>query len=387
MPLNQALQKRREKFVEKLLENDLSSFFVITHPKYAKSKNFRFTPAPVPLSMTHKWEYKKAKKMLLELGEILTPEEAERRNVNFINPGLKDVVPGAILPTLRGGIQLLKPDEREYTHRHTVNAFRFVLEAPSQGAYTVVEGHKVPMHPGDLILTPSWVWHDHGNEGNKNAIWFDGLDATIAFWIGAGFYQDFEEAGIGKAQAATSEAEDVLARYAMGLKPLSESPPPHLPATNNPLLYYPYDEVRNSLFRMAAKSDGSPHEGIVIEYVNPTTGGPAFPTMMLRMHLVKPGKELEPVCRTENAVFITFEGNGTFNVGDKRFDTEPFDVLSVPTWQTYRISNNGTKPLILFSYSDQPIFRTLGFYREMEKMAIPSKAVVRRSKQRSKVSY
>ena len=55
-------------------------------------------------------------------------EEAERRNINFVNPTLKDFMPGAALPTLRGGIQLLLPDEQAYSHRHSANAFRLVLD-------------------------------------------------------------------------------------------------------------------------------------------------------------------------------------------------------------------------------------------------------------------
>ncbi|HMS07841.1 MAG TPA: hypothetical protein PKD73_19060 [Burkholderiaceae bacterium] len=27
----------------------------------------------------------------------------------------------------------------------------------------------------DLILTPNWRWHDHGNPSNNPIIWLDGL--------------------------------------------------------------------------------------------------------------------------------------------------------------------------------------------------------------------
>lgn len=35
------------------------------------------------------------------------------------------------------------------------------------------------MKPGDLIITPSWNWHDHGNEGTNNVIWLDGLNIPL----------------------------------------------------------------------------------------------------------------------------------------------------------------------------------------------------------------
>lgn len=35
------------------------------------------------------------------------------------------------------------------------------------------------MKPGDLIITPMWNWHDHGNEGQNNVIWLDGLNIPL----------------------------------------------------------------------------------------------------------------------------------------------------------------------------------------------------------------
>lgn len=32
------------------------------------------------------------------------------------------------------------------------------------------------MDRGDVILTPSWSWHDHGKDGSGPMIWLDGLD-------------------------------------------------------------------------------------------------------------------------------------------------------------------------------------------------------------------
>ena len=32
------------------------------------------------------------------------------------------------------------------------------------------------MTRGDVILTPTWNWHDHGKDGSGPMIWLDGLD-------------------------------------------------------------------------------------------------------------------------------------------------------------------------------------------------------------------
>ena len=61
------------------------------------------------------------------------------------------------------------PGEIARAHRHSGAALRFIIEG--RGGYTVVNGERVPMFPGDLVLTPNWSWHDHAND--TNALGFD----------------------------------------------------------------------------------------------------------------------------------------------------------------------------------------------------------------------
>lgn len=76
--------------------------------------------------------------------------------------------------TLYAGLQLVMPHETAPAHRHTAFAMRFVIEGT--GGFTAVHGRRVPMQRGDVILTPTWNWHDHGNGGSQPMIWLDGLD-------------------------------------------------------------------------------------------------------------------------------------------------------------------------------------------------------------------
>ena len=56
-------------------------------------------------------------------------------------------------------------------------ALRLVIE--SRGGYTAVNGEKLAMLPGDLVLTPNWTWHDHANDSDEPMIWLDGLDSAL----------------------------------------------------------------------------------------------------------------------------------------------------------------------------------------------------------------
>lgn len=358
----------REAFIEDLLENDFTTFFAATHPKYSKSNPaFRFTPEPVSAARPHAWSYAAARERLFALSEILTPEEAERRNINFLNPALKDFLPAATLPTLRGGIQLLLPGEQAFAHRHTANAFRLVLEAPEGGAYTNVEGHRLPMTPGDLVLTPNWTWHDHHNEGEGHVIWYDGLDVLLPCFLGGIFYQEMVDVTGEEFQPIAREARAVTDRVGSGLLQSGGIYPAHVPSSNNQLIYYPWRETRARLDALASAGAATPREGVRLEYVNPATGGAAFPTMACAMRLLPAGTRITPGQRTENVVFITMEGRATFHLANgQRFDTGPRDVTAIPSWTEYSIENSAGQASVLFSQSDRPVFEAFGFYRERD---------------------
>jgi len=49
---------------------------------------------------------------------------------------------------------MVLPGEAARSHRHTPNALRLVVDA-APGNYTVVNGKKLPMRPGDVLLTPN----------------------------------------------------------------------------------------------------------------------------------------------------------------------------------------------------------------------------------------
>jgi gentisate 1,2-dioxygenase len=344
--LTDKVDNRRDAFIEELLSSNFTTYFAATHPKYSTAnKAFRFSPTPLSAAVPYSWKYQDARAKLFALGNLLTVDEAERRNINFVNPALKTFMPAASLTTLRGGIQLLLPGEKAYTHRHSANAFRFILEAPERGAFTIVDGASIPMRPGDLVLTPNWTWHDHHNESDSHAIWYDGLDVLMAYFVGGVFSQEYKDQ-TGEAYQGVNRAAD--------------------PTSGSRVLYFPYDKAKQTLKSLLDAGKGNVYDGVLQEYVNPGDGAPTFPSMNTSLRMVPGKSRLEAKHRTENVMFITMEGSVTFQLPDAKFETQPFDVTAIPSWVPYTMTNEGKEPAVLFSNSDRPLFEKLGFYREAD---------------------
>ena len=133
------------------------------------------TPEPNTRTKSHIWYWKDTKNHVLDAGSIISAEQAERRVLILENPNMRGE--SKITDTLYAGLQLILPGEIAPSHRHTQSALRFVMHG--NGAYTAVDGEKTIMRPGDFIITPSWTWHDHGNESEEPMIWLDGLDIPM----------------------------------------------------------------------------------------------------------------------------------------------------------------------------------------------------------------
>ena len=121
------------------------------------------TPEPKTQMQPAIWKFPDVEKLMLEAGDVITAEEAERRVLVLENPG----EPGKsrITNSLFAGIQLIMPGEIADAHQHVASAIRFVLKG--KGAYTPVEGEKSNMEHGDFIITANWAPHDHGNPGKE----------------------------------------------------------------------------------------------------------------------------------------------------------------------------------------------------------------------------
>ena len=138
-------------------------------------------PLPKKHFLPAHWSYANARAVLDAAGAVVSTEFAERRNVILAN-----TVPGNSYSTVRtlvSACQMVKQGETARSHRHTANALQLVLDA-EPGMFTIVEGKRIPMMPGDVLLTPNWHWHGHSNESPANAYWLDFLDVPLVHFLG-----------------------------------------------------------------------------------------------------------------------------------------------------------------------------------------------------------
>jgi gentisate 1,2-dioxygenase len=83
------------------------------------------------------------------------------------------------------------PNETAPAYRHTAFAMRFIIEG--NGGFTTVHGRRIKMNQGDVILTPTWNWHDHGKGGSGPMIWLDGLDLPNFVYYPVHFVEHHQE--------------------------------------------------------------------------------------------------------------------------------------------------------------------------------------------------
>ncbi|WIM69267.1 cupin domain-containing protein [Corynebacterium suedekumii] len=313
---------------------------------------------PDPQAIAHRWDWSELIKLARRSGELVpVGRGGERRAIGLANPGLGG--PTYIAPTLWAAIQYLAPGENAPEHRHSQNAFRFVIEG--EGVWTVVNGDAVPMRRGDFLLTPGWNFHGHHNIATEPMAWLDGLDIPFAYQMDTGFFEYGSEKLTDESTPDYSRSERLWAHP--GLRPLA-FPGKTSSSTIGRYAWEHTDAALND--QLALEDAGFP--GVVgpghaaIRYTNPTTGGDVMSTIRAEFHRLRPGAATTPIKEVGNRVFQVFEGSATIKVGEETFEMNHGDVVNVPSWKLWSIEA-GTDGVDLFGFSDHPIFEKLDLAR------------------------
>ena len=210
------------------------------------------------------------------------------------------------------------------------------------------------MERGDVVLTPNWCWHEHGNDGHTPMLWFDGLDIPMVHSMRLVFAESDDSPKEPSRLAQVSSATGTIV-------PAWPAAPPMKP------LVYKLSTVE-ALFDQMRDEPGSPYDDLIVEYRDPTDDQPALPTLSAYMQLLRPGVETQPHRHSSSAVYHVVRGSGRTVVGDTTVEWEPGDTFALPTWAVHRHSNPTSEDAMLFSFSDAPSLAALGLLRSSDEV-------------------
>jgi gentisate 1,2-dioxygenase len=291
-------------------------------PYYSELGRLRFSPgwarpepsmwpAPRPKFKPAVWRYAAARAALDQAGEFVPVEQAERRNLIMVNP-----IEGNLYATTRNLVaayHCVKGGETARTHRHTPAALRLVLEA-EPGTYTVVNGTRVDMAPGDVVLTPSWSWHGHVNETEQTSFWIDFLDIPFVQLSEAMFFEQYPAGGLEPIRAS-------------GVTP----------------------------FRIAsAPALGAGRDAKLVEIASGI-----MPTIALHLMRQPAGGRVDAAKSTANNIYAVISGRARFSAEGGLTETlGRGDVIAVPCWHEHAVE--AVEDTSILRVSDEPLLAKLG---------------------------
>jgi gentisate 1,2-dioxygenase len=293
------------------------------------------------------WRWDTVLALAAEAGEAVpVGRGGERRALALANPGLGGL-PFAT-PTLWGAMQYLNARESAPAHRHTAAAIRFVIQG--QGVWTTVNGEQCPMSRGDLVLTPSWTWHEHHSGADEPMIWFDGLDLPLVNFLGAGFFEPAGADYLHSAEEAPARAHSAALYAHPGLLPAI------LPGTDrhSPLLVYRWQHTEHGLEELATATGSAEVE---LRFVDPVHRGDALPTMRCAMRRLGPGVRTPTTRTVGSSIVLVFSGHGRTVIDGLSFDWGPGDTLAVPSWCA--VDHEAAEAAQFFVLSDAPVIEAL----------------------------
>lgn len=303
---------------------------------------------PNPQTAPGYWNYQKLRPLLLRAGELTPVEKAERRVLVLSDPG-RGVGAMQATASIYLGLQLLLPGETAPAHVHTPSAVRVVVEG--EGGYTVVDGEKLPMEEGDLVLTPGGEWHDHGHEGQEPVIWLDALDLPLFHYLEGSYAKE----GPLQAQRNRPDASQVEYRGA-GLAPTRRH---GAEPRRYPMMRYPWARTEAALRENLAYGGDAIAE---LDYVNPETGADVLPTMGFTAMMLPKGAKASPPRRSASCAFHVIRGRGRTLINGTAVEWGPKDTFSAPVFA--EIDHEATDEAFIVRIHDRPLQEKLGYYEE-----------------------
>lgn len=126
------------------------------------------------------------------------------------------------------------------------------------------------MNEGDFLTTPIGSWHGHSHPGDGDMMWMNCLDIPFIYGSGGSFFEPYPE----PIQQPTQPDDYSAHKYAGGMvRPIADRQPKRVA-----LGLYKWGPSHSSLESLS-QFDLDPFDGHAIEYINPSSGQPANPTI------------------------------------------------------------------------------------------------------------
>lgn len=316
-------------------------------PLWPMMRNVLPHGAPQPVTQSGYWNFADLRPLLLRAGELTPVEKAERRVLVLSDPG-RGVGSMQATSSIYLGMQLLLPGEAAPAHRHTPSAVRIVVEG--EGGYTVVDGERLPMEEGDLVLTPGGEWHDHGHDGDEPVIWLDALDLPLFVYLEGSYAIE------GELQAQRNRPDASAVEYkAAGLVPARR---PDRTCRKYPMMRYPWREVEPALRQMAEYGEGIAE----LDYINPETGDDILPALGFTAIMLRQGETYAPPLRSSSFAFHVVSGTGRTEANGETINWGSKDTFTAPVFAS--ITHTAETETFLICIHDRPLQEKLGYYEE-----------------------
>jgi gentisate 1,2-dioxygenase len=315
-------------------------------PLWPMMRNVLPHDRPAPVTRPGLWHYPDIRPLLIRAGELTPVEKAERRVLVLSDPG-RGVGAMQATSSIYLGMQLLLPGESAPAHKHTPSAVRIVVEG--EGGYTVVDGERLPMCEGDLVMTPGGDWHDHGHDGDEPVVWLDALDLPLFVYLEGSY------AIGGDLQAQRNRPDASAMEYAAaGMVPTRVR---QQAARRYPMMRYPWVAAERALRAMA--DHGEQPE---LDYINPETGDDVLPTLGFTAMMLRAGEQISPPLRSCSCAFHVVSGRGQTIIDGDSFDWGPKDTFTAPVFAG--LTHTAQEDSFLIRIHDRPLQQRLGYYEE-----------------------
>ena len=319
----------------------------------------------------HLWKWREISPYLDKIAQIAATSDvppvefAERQQFLLTNPGLNGRL--QVASTIRCAVSIYNPGDLARAHLHTPNASRTILS--EHGGYTNVEGERLRAVRGDLILTPSGTWHDHGNDDKKPVVWIDTLDWPIlefldCIWLDEEVPSNIVDprANVPIQKSYVADGFSQLAYAKGGLVPSFVAHNRGIGKGTSPNIHYRGKDIRAVLDGLKGEK-GCAYEGLPIDIVNPVNGASLFSTLGFGAQMLRAGEETLAKRETANIVYVVLEGRGQTEVAGRTFDWEENDIFVVPNFLWRRHVNKGGKDAVLYTMHDRPLLEKISQYR------------------------